>query len=138
MVDVTALAGLLAPALPYLLRAGEHVAAEASDALGRQTWEHAKRLWDKLGGAFGARVAAQEAVEDAAAAPNDAETRVVLVHQLRKLLDADPGLAREVESLLADAQQAGVIASGKRSAAVGRDAIDSVIVTGDDVRIDRN
>jgi hypothetical protein len=138
MVDVTALGALLAPALPYLLRAGEHVAAEASDALGRQTWEHAKRLWDKLGGAFGARAAAQEAAEDAAAAPDDAETRVVLVHQLRKLLDADPGLAREVEGLLADARQAGVIASGERSVAIGRDATDTVIVTGDDVRVDRD
>ena len=139
MVEVAALGALLAPALPYLLRAGEHAAAEASDALGRLSWEHAKRLWDRLGAAFGDRPAAQEAAEDAAAAPDYADTRVALARQLRKVMAADPELERDVEALFAEARQAGVVvAAGERSVAIGRDAKNSIIVTGDDVSVDRD
>lgn len=137
MVDVTALGALLAPALPFLTRAGEHVATEASEALGSEAWQHAKRLWDKLAAAFGARPAAREAVDDVVAAPDDAEARVVLVRQLRKLLEADPSLAREIAGLFADAEQAGVVASGDRSIASRGNPKDSFFISGDDVRIDR-
>lgn len=137
MVDVTVLGALLAPALPYLTRAGERVFTEASEALGGTAWEYAQRLWDKLGGRLKARPGGEEAVEDVAAAPDDAEARTVLVRQLRKLLEADPELAREVEGLLADAEGAGVVASGDRSIAFRGEAKDSNFVTGDNVRISR-
>src|SRR3954452_12001376 len=99
MLDVAVLGALLAPALPYLTRAGERVAAEASQALGGAAWEYAQRLWDKLGARLKARPGGEEAVDDVAAAPGDAEARTVLVRQLRKLLEADPDLARDVEGL---------------------------------------
>lgn len=131
MVDIGALVALLGPALPFLTRAGEHVATQASQALGRGVWEHAQRLWGRLGDAVAARPAAREAAEDVAVDPQDAEARVALVRQFRKILESDPTLAREVEQLLDEARRAGVVASGARSVAVGGSVSNSAIVTGD-------
>ena len=137
MIDVAALAALLSPALPFLTRAGGRVTAEAGQVLGHHAWEHAQRIWDRLAGAIAARPAAQEAADDVAADVQDEEARVALVRQLRKIMEGDPALAREVEQLLGEARQAGVVASGARSVAVGGSVSDSAIVTGDNSSIDR-
>ena len=137
MVDVAALAALLGPALPFLTRAGEQVTTQAAQALGRGAWEHAQRLWSRLSGAVASRPAAREAADDVAADPQDAEATVALVRQLRKILESDPALAREVEQLLGEARQAGVVASGARSVAVGGNVANSAIVTGDNSRVER-
>lgn len=137
MVDVGALAALLGPALPFLTDAGERVATQASQAVGRGVWEHAQRLWERLADAVAARPAAQEVVDDVAADPQNAEAAVALVYQLRKILDSDPGLAHEVEQLLGEARQAGVVASGARSVAVGGSVANSAIVTGDNSSVEQ-
>jgi hypothetical protein len=137
MVDIGALTALLSPALPFLTRAGERVATEAGQVLGGQAWEHAQRIWERLAGSIAARPAAQEAADDVAADVQDGEARVALVRQLRKILESDPALAGEVEKLLGDARQAGVVASGERSVAVGGSVSNSAIVTGDNSSIDR-
>jgi hypothetical protein len=137
MVDVAALAALLSPALPFLTRTGERLATAAGQALGRHGWEHAERIWDRLSAAVAARPAAQEAAEDVAADADDGEARVALQRQLRKILESDPALAQEVEQLLGDARQAGVVASGARSVAVGGNVSNSSIVTGDNSTVDR-
>ena len=128
---------LLSPALPFLTRAGERVATEAGQVLGGQAWEHAQRIWGRLAAAIAARPAAQEAADDVAADVEDGEARVALVRQLRKILESDPALAGEVEKLLCDARQAGVVASGERSVAVGGSVSNSAIVTGDNSSVDR-
>lgn len=137
MLDVVTLGALLRPALPFLIGAGEHVASRASEALGRGTWEHAQRLWDRLAGAVAAQPSACEAVEDVAANPHDGEAVVALVRQLRKILACDPALAAEVKQLLGEATQAGVVASGARSFAIGGSVSSSTIVTGDNSGVDR-
>jgi len=138
MIEVAALAALLGPALPFLTRAGEHVMTQATQALGGEAWEHARRLWDRLHGPVAARPAAQEAADDVAADPQDAEARIALARQLRKILEGDPALAGDVERLLGDARQAGVVASGARSVAIGGDVSNSAIVTGDNSSIQRD
>jgi hypothetical protein len=136
-MDVTMLAkGLavfLTPFLPYLLKAGEKAAEEAGKKLGGDAWDRAKGLWAKLRPKVEAKPAAQEAVQDAAAAPNDEDIQAALRLQLRKLLAEDAMLARGIERLWQEAQQAGatVIASGERSVAIGRDVTSSTIITGD-------
>jgi hypothetical protein len=105
--------------------------------LGRHGWDHAQRIWERLAGPVAARPAAVEAADDVAADVQDGEAHVALVRQLRKILESDPALAEEVEELLGDARQAGVVASGARSVAVGGNVSDSAIVTGDNSSIDR-
>ena len=136
-MDVTTLAKDLAvfltPLLPYLLKAGEKAAEEAGKKLGGDAWDRAKGLWAKLRPKVEAKPAAQEAVQDAAAAPNDEDIQAALRLQLRKLLAEDAVLAREIERVWQEAQQAGVtvIAAGERSVAIGRDVTSSTIITGD-------
>jgi hypothetical protein len=137
-MDVTTLAKDLAvfltPLLPYLLKAGEKAAEEAGKKLGGDAWDRAKGLWAKLRPKVEAKPAAQEAVQDAAAAPNDNDIQAALRPQLRKLLAEDAVLAREIERLWQEVQQAGItiIAFGERSMAIGRDVTDSTIITGDE------
>lgn len=124
----------LTPFLPYLLKAGEKAAEEAGKKIGGDAWERAKTLWAKLRPKVEAKPTAQEAVKDAAAAPQDQDAQAALRLQLKKLLAEDKTLAQEVARLWEDARAAGVtvVASGARSVAVGGDVSGSVIVTGDD------
>jgi hypothetical protein len=133
MIDVAAVGALLAPALPYLLRPAEHVASQASDAIGAKGWEYAQRLWDKLGARLTERPAAQEAAEDVAADPSDADARQVLAYQLRKMLERDEGLAAEIEQLMAEAaQHVEINVSGDRNVTISDASVQSsTIVTGD-------
>jgi hypothetical protein len=132
MVDVVAVGALLAPALPYLLRPAEYVAAQAAQVLGDKGWEYAQRLWQKLGARVCERPAAQEAVEDVAAAPGDEDAQQVLTYQLRKLLERDAGLAAEVEELMAEAaQHVAIRVVGDRNVTVAGRVDRSTIIGGD-------
>lgn len=127
------LTAFLAPFLPYLLKAGEKAAEEAGKKLGEAAWGRAKALWGKLRPKVESRPAAREAVQDLAAAPEDADAQAALRLQLKKLLTEDPALAAEITRLWQEAQAAGVavIAGGTRSVAIGGSVTGSTIVTGD-------
>ena len=132
MIDVAAVGALLAPALPYLLRPAAHVASQAADALGDKSWEYAQRLWEKLGPRLVARPAAQEAVEQAAAAPADEDAQYLLTYQLRKLLERDAGLAAEVEELMAEASRhVEIRVAGDRNVTIAAPVDRSTIISGD-------
>ncbi len=142
-MDVTTLAkdvaAFLAPFLPYLLKAGEKAAEEAGKKLGGDAWDKAKSLWGKLRPRVEAKPAAQEAIKDAAAAPQDEDAQGALRQQLKKILAEDEALAAEVARLWEEIKAAGVhvTASGSRSVAIGGDASGSVIITGDRNQVKR-
>lgn len=131
-MDLAALAAFLTPCLPYLLRSGEHVAEEASRALGSEVWEHAKRLWSRLRGPIEDRPAGAEAAADAAAHPDDDRRRTALELTLEKVLGEDEALARDVERLWQEARSSqAVIAAGDGSLAIGGNVEGSTVVSGD-------
>ncbi len=127
------LVSFLAPFLPYLLKVGEQAAEEAGKRLGADAWERAKALWGKLRPKVESKPALQEAIQDAAAAPQDEDALAALRQQLKKLLAEDQTLAAEIARLWSEAGAAGVTvtARGSRSVAVGGNVTGSVIVTGD-------
>lgn len=139
MVDVVAVGALLAPALPYLSRSADRLAAKAGDAIGDASWEFAQRLWAKLGARLRERPAAEEAVAEVAAAPDDAGARFVLERQLGKLLEADPELAAEVGAIMAEATAAGVVqvsVTGDRTITLANSpTTHSTIISGDGNRV---
>lgn len=100
MNDIAQLTSFLAPFLPYLLKIGEQAAEETGKKLGAEAWEKAKALWGKLRPKVQASPAAQEAVQDAAANPDNPDAQAALRLQLKKLLQADPSLAEEVAHLM--------------------------------------
>lgn len=135
MVDVIAVGALLAKALPYLAKPAEHLATRAADAIGQASWGFAQRIWAKVGGRLSERPAAQEAVEEVAAAPDDEGARFVLERQLAKLFEADPDLAAEVEGIIAEAAAAGVVrvdVQGDRNVTLASSPVtNSSIISGD-------
>jgi len=136
-MDITVLAkdlvAFLAPFLPYLVKVGEKAAEEAGKKLGGDAWDKARALWGKLRPKVEDKPAAQEAVADVAAAPQDEDVQAALRQQLRKILAEDEALAAEVARLWEEAKATGVtmIASGERAVVISGDVSGSTIVTGD-------
>jgi hypothetical protein len=127
---------ILAPFLPYLLKAGEGLGNRAAEQLEDQGGKLAASVWARLSGKLAAKPAAQEAATDLAAQPADEDARAALRIQLRKLLADDPDLQRDLAAVLHAAESAGtttitVTASGERSVAIGGDARGNTIITGD-------
>lgn len=96
----------LSPFLPYLLKAGEKAAEDVGTKFGAAAWEQAKVLWDKLQPKFAAKAAAVEAVEDVAQTPDDEDAQASLRLQLKKLLNQDESLAKEIAELIQEKPQA--------------------------------
>ncbi len=140
MMDIPTLAAkiavALAPALPFLVKAGEKGAEVIGQHLGAAAWETAKALWHKLRPAVEASPTAAAAVQDLAAAPEDADAQGALRVQLRKLLAADTDLLAGLVQVLeaaghpqeyqatvigggAIAQGPGAVAAGQGGVAVG-------------------
>jgi len=139
-----ALAATLAPALPYLAKAGSKAVEAAAGEVGKaavgSVSGKVKEIWGKIGPRIGARPAAAEAVEDLAKRPDDARARGAVELQLEKILEADPSLLAEVASLL-EAAGARVVVQGSGVAAVGNGAVagavGSKVAGGDLTQIDR-
>nr|MBC7245283.1 hypothetical protein [Chloroflexota bacterium] len=110
-MDVGALAkdvvAFLAPFLPYLVKGAKLAGQEAAKKLGEQFSEEsvaaAKSLWERLRPKAEARPAAQEAVEEVAAAPQDADAQAALRLQVRQILSEDEALTAEVARVMASA-----------------------------------
>jgi hypothetical protein len=104
------LATFLAPFLPYLVRKGEAVADKAIDTLGGAAWERARAMWGKLRPRIDEKEAAREVVDAVATNPDDEAARGALQFQLRTLLEGNPALADELDRMVQEARQAGVMA----------------------------
>lgn len=132
-MDVVSLAkdavALLAPALPYLLMAGNKAVEKVGEKIGGDAMDYAKTLWVKLRPKAEARPALQEAINDVVAAPKDEDAQAQLRVQLKKLLTDDAGFASELESILAAAKKVN-IASGERSVVLDN-SDNNIVITGD-------
>lgn len=99
-IDIATLVKFLTPFLPFLLKAGEQAAAEAGKLFGKDAWEKAKALWNKLHPKVEAKPAAKEAIKDAADHPEDEDVQAALRVQLKKLLKEDSDLTHEINRLM--------------------------------------
>jgi len=133
----------LAPTLPALVSGGEELIKEAGKKLGKEGPEMLKALWAKLRLKVEEKLAAAEAVQDVAKAPEDADAQAVLRVQLRKILEADSSLAAEIAKILevagpqtmfhAEVHGSGAVAQGKGNVVAGKGGI----AAGRDVRISK-
>jgi hypothetical protein len=106
---------------------GQAVLTAAEDAAATSTVRLGQRLLTMFrhrasnGGQFDA------AVLDAAAHPGDPDFRVSLRAQIRKVLEANPGLAADLTALLA--ADGNILAAGDRAVAIQRN--EGIVSTGD-------
>lgn len=144
-MDPSAVAQFLAPYLPYLVAAGRDVAEKAGREFGREAWEQAQKLWDRLRRAREGETTAPEeaddvgrAANDVANAPEDPRAVVALELQLEKLLAADSELAAQLAELWKQGEGArATIVSGTRAVGAGGDIKGSIIQTGDQGTVNR-
>ena len=91
----------LAPALPALIAGGKKLVEAGGKELGEKGGEWVKSLWGKLRAKVEAQPTAIAAAAEVAKTPDDPDARAALRFQLRKILEAEPDLAAELEQLLA-------------------------------------
>ena len=142
----TAVTSCLAPALPYLLKAGEKGIETIGCKMGAGMWETAKAIWQRLSLSPAIESAAREVVS----APEDQDAQAAFRHQLKKILAADEQLASALARLLKEgdkaaspraevygegavAQGSGAVAAGKGGVAVGGDVHGDVRIGGTEI-----
>ena len=109
-MDPVTLTAFLAPFLPTLMKLGgkalEGAATKAGETTGTKLTENglnkAQAIWQKLFPKIESKEAAKEAAEDVAKSPDDADSQAALRVQLKKILEADPELAKAIAHLLAE------------------------------------
>ncbi|NEQ20288.1 MAG: hypothetical protein F6K28_13795, partial [Microcoleus sp. SIO2G3] len=69
-MDVIALTAFLTPCLPFLMKVGQKAAESASGKMGEDSWNTAKKIWDKLHPKIEAKEDAKNAAQQLAAKPD--------------------------------------------------------------------
>jgi transketolase len=99
-MDVIALTAFLSPCLPFLMKLGEKAAESASGKVGEDTWNTAKKIWDKLHPKIEAKEDAKIATEQLAAKPESEARKAVFQEELETLLKENPDLADAIAKIM--------------------------------------
>ncbi len=98
------LAAFLAPIVPYLIKGGIELAKAAAGELGKKlsadSWDGMKELVEKIRQKAGDKPAAVDALQRAAASPDDPRVRGMLELYLEEILKENSDLAAEAARLL--------------------------------------
>jgi hypothetical protein len=131
------LAGLLAPALPFL--AGPTATAlkdaagkAAGGKLGEAAWDKAVKVWEKLLPQVEREPEVSKAIKEVAEKGDDPRAEAILSWELEKLLKALPDeTLKEIKGILEAKTEGGAAIAIDRGVAIGGNASDNVIITGD-------
>ena len=86
---------------PYLVKAGEKVA----EKIGEQVPEAVGKVWTAITAKFHGKPAAEEAVKDLVAQPEDEDNQASFRKELRKVFESEPAFVAAFERLLTEAQR---------------------------------
>jgi hypothetical protein len=108
MDPVTLAAAALSVVGPYLVKIAGKAAQGLADSVSDDAVEFGRKMWKRIRQAF-----AGSATDDVAARaekdPNDADTLEIVKHMLIERLKSDPALASDLEGLVKQAEQSGVV-----------------------------
>jgi hypothetical protein len=103
-MDIATLTAFLSPFLPTLLELGgkavEKNPESASGKFGEVAFAKAQAIWAKLSSKLETTEAAKEAAIDVANSPDDEDSQAALRVQLKKLLEQDDELFKEIAQIL--------------------------------------
>lgn len=105
-MDIITLTALLSPCLPFLMKLGEKAAESASGKIGEDSWNTAKKIWDKLHPKIEAKEDAKIAAEQLAAKPESEARKAVFQEELETLLKENPGLAEAIAKIMQEGTEA--------------------------------
>ncbi len=125
-------AALLAPLLPYLIKAGDKAVEAVGAKVGEKAWAWGQKLWEALKPKAQGNGAVMDAAADVSQAPNDEDAQATFRQLLKKLLVQDASLAKAVAELLNTAKADGVNVLVAANRGVAAQQISgSQLVTGD-------
>ena len=132
-MDPALLTALAASAFTVLQPHLSELAQSAAEALGKKVPDAIGALWGKLRARFADKPAADEALKDLLANPDDSDLQAAFRVQLKKLLQDDAGFADEVKGLVestgkqtsytAEVHGSGAVAQGPGAVAAGEGGI---------------
>jgi transketolase len=99
-MDVITLTALLTPCLPFLMKLGQKAAESASGKIGEDSWNTAKKIWDKLHPKLEAKEDAKIAAEQLAAKPDSEARKAVFQEELESLLEENPDLVEAIAKIM--------------------------------------
>ncbi len=99
-MDIVGLIGLLSPCLPFLLKVGEKSVEGVANKIGEDTWNKAKKIWEKLQPQVEAKEDAKIAAQQLAAKPESKARKAVFQEELETLLQENPTLAEAIAQIL--------------------------------------
>lgn len=105
-MDVIALTAFLTPFLPFLLKFGEKSAESVASKFGEDSWNQAKKVWDKLHPKVEAKEDAKVAAEQVAAKPDSKARQAVFQEELETLLTENPDLAEAIAQIMQEKSEA--------------------------------
>jgi len=92
------IADFIEPVIPYLVIGSKKAGEEACKQVGSGIWETKKRLWEKLCSTD--CIELKEAAGDMIIAPSDTDVKQVLIQEILKLLEKNPGLVKEISHFM--------------------------------------
>jgi transketolase len=98
-MDVIALTAFLTPFLPFLIKFGEKSAESVASKFGEDSWNKAKKVWDKLHPKVEAKEEAKVAAEQVAAKPDSKARQAVFQEELETLLQENPDLVEAITQI---------------------------------------
>lgn len=99
-MDVITLTAFLTPFLPFLIKFGEKSAESVASKVGEDSWNKAKKVWDKLQPKVEAKEDAKVAAEQVAAKPDSKARQAVFQEELETLLKENPDLVEAIAQIL--------------------------------------
>lgn len=99
-MDVIALTAFLTPFLPFLIKFGEKSAESVATKFGEDSWNKAKKVWDKLQPKVEAKEDAKVATEQVAAKPDSKARQALFQEELETLLEENPDLVEAIAQIL--------------------------------------
>jgi histone deacetylase complex regulatory component SIN3 len=139
-MDASSLAKLvvenLAPAIPFLVKAGESATASVIKDIGVSAWQKSVSVWSKIKPEFNDHPKLKEAIQEVADDHLDKDAQAMLRLQLKKVLMQNPMLLDELSRLVQNSDfSTNASASGKGSVVAGESINNSTIITGKDNNI---
>jgi hypothetical protein len=99
-MDIVALSAFLSPCLPFLMKLGNKAAESAASKIGMDSWETAKKIWEKLHPKLEVKEGARVAAEQVAAKPDSRVWQGAFQEELEALLEENPDLAEAITQIL--------------------------------------
>lgn len=97
-MNISPLVSILTPCLPFLTKAAE----SASEQIGSDIWEGAKKIWAKLSPKVENNADAKDAAEKLAARPESEARKAAFQEELELILKDNPALAEEIVQIMAE------------------------------------